>query len=109
MLRQTFNPYVSRRTDTGWFKLTFGVPETVKALETWKSKTDVIYFGTERDGLTWHRSAGEEFLSDYEAIVMGWISSKLDQQRLLTSKSTFTGLMATGPSDSTKAATKTTE
>jgi len=109
MLRRTFNPYVSRRRDTGWFKPTFDVPETVKQLETWKSKTDVIYFGTERDGLTWHRSAGEEFLSDYEAIVMGWISSKLDQRSSLTSKSTFTGLTTTGSSDSTNTATKSKE
>ena len=94
MLRRTFNPYVSRRRDTGWFKPAFDVPETIKALETWKRHTDVIFYGAEKDGLAWHRSAGEEFISDYEAIILGWVSTKLDQRKSLTSQIAFTDLGA---------------
>ena len=89
MFRDDFNPYVSERRAQAWWPPPFDVPETIKQLEIWRSTSNVQLFGTVKDGRRWHRSAGEEFLADYEGVVMAWVSRKLDSRASLTTKSVF--------------------
>ena len=89
MFRDDFNPYVSERRAQAWWPPPFDVPETIKQLEIWRKTSNVQLFGAVKDGRRWHRSAGEEFLADYESVVMAWVSRKLDSRASLTTKSVF--------------------